>query len=545
MSLPKEPRQLMINLMYLVLTALLAMNVSSEILNAFRIVDRSILRSSKNIDDKNEATIENFKLQLEDPKIKSDPVKYKKVSDYLVLAQKASELRKALEIELEGYKKMIIDRAGGIDPETNDIMRRDDLDAATAVMVEGARKGPEMLEKLKKYKSELAALVPTGDDILTLSSKNESVEKMLPLNFEVEKSETNVENDWSYGNFNMVPAVGAITIMDKFINDIKNSETVVMDEIWAKAFGEKVRKQLVFKDYAILISAPNTYLLPGEKYTAQIMLGAYNKTSNNLTIRVNGQNLPVKDGIATYTATASGKGEQMINVSASYTDPNEGNAVKNYTNKASYFIGEAQATISLDKMNVFYIGVDNPITFSASGIPAGNLKYSAENCTLTKADGVNKYMVTVATGTAGKKAIIKLSGTLSDGTTTKDFGTFEYRIKNIPDPYPVIANRRGGNIPASELRVQEAVFAKLDNFDFEAKFTVVSFDVTYQKKRSTDLDLASSTTQYLTGPNANARVRDLVEGVKLGDRIYFENIKAVGPDKRIRSIGSVNFTINQ
>lgn len=545
MALPKEPRQLMINLMYLVLTALLAMNVSSEILNAFRIVDRSILRSSKNIDDKNEATIENFKIQLEDPKIKSDPIKFKKVSDYLVLAEKARELRKVIETDLEGYKKLIIDRAGGIDPETNDILRRDDLDAATHVMVEGERKGPEMLAKLKKYKSELAALVPTGDDILTLSSKNESVEKMLPLNFDVEKSETNVDNDWSYGNFNMVPAIGAITIMDKFINDVKNAETVVMDEIWAKAFGEKVRKQLVFKDYAILISAPNTYLLPGEKYTAQIMLGAYNKTSNNLTIRVNGQTLPVKDGIATYTATANGKGEQTINVSASYTDPNEGNAVKNYTNKASYYIGEAQATISLDKMNVFYIGVDNPITFSASGIPAGNLKYTAENCTLTKSDGVNKYMVTVAPGTAGKKATIKLSGLLSDGTTNKEFGTFEYRIKNIPDPYPVIANRRGGNIPASELRVQEAVFAKLDNFDFEAKFTVVSFDVTYQKKRSTDLDLASSTTQYLTGPNANSRVRELIEGVKLGDRIYIENIKAVGPDKRIRSIGSVNFTINQ
>ena len=186
MSLPKEPRQLMINLMYLVLTALLAMNVSSEILNAFRIVDRSINRSSKNTDEKNEATIENFKLQLEDPKIKSDPVKFKKVSDYLVLAEKATAMRKVIEADLEEYKKLIIEHAGGIDPETNDILRRDDLDAATAIMVEGPRKGAEMLSKLQKFKAELAALVPTGEDILSLSGKNENMEKMLPLNFEVE-----------------------------------------------------------------------------------------------------------------------------------------------------------------------------------------------------------------------------------------------------------------------------------------------------------------------------------------------------------------------
>ena len=543
MSLPKEPRQLMINLMYLVLTALLAMNVSSEILNAFRIVDRSINRSSKNTDEKNEATIENFKLQLEDPKIKSDPVKFQKVSDYLVLAEKATAMRKVIEADLEEYKKLIIAHAGGIDPETNDILRRDDLDAATAIMVEGPRKGAEMLSKLQKYKSELAALVPTGEDILSLSGKNENMEKMLPLNFEVEASETNVNKDWSYGNFNMVPAAGAITIMDKYINDVKNSEAAVIDEIWAKAFGEKVKHQLVFKDYALLISSPNTYLLPGEKYTAEIMLGAYNKTSNNLSIKVNGQTLAVKDGIATYTATATGKGEQTINVAASYTDPNEGNAVKSYTNKASYFIGEAQATISLDKMNVFYIGVDNPITFSASGIPAGNLTYTSDNCTLAKADGVNKYTVTVATGTAGKKAIIRLSGKLGDGTT-KDFGTYEYRIKNIPDPYPQIANKRGGGIAASELRVQEAIFAKLDNFDFEAKFTVVSYDITYQKKRSTELEIYSSGSQYLTGASAMKSIDEVLQKARIGDRIYFENIKAIGPDKRVRSIGSVNFTIN-
>ncbi|HOZ52184.1 MAG TPA: hypothetical protein PLU17_10025, partial [Chitinophagaceae bacterium] len=189
MSLPKEPRQLMINLMYLVLTALLAMNVSSEILNAFKIVDSSINESSKNIAKRSEATIVNFDMALEDKKIQQDPVKLKKVQACKALAEEAQKLRTTLESDILVYKKMIIDRAGGIDPETNDILRRDDLDASTAIMIEHDKKGPEMLAKLQKFKTDIAALVPIGNENFERSARNEELEKKLPLNFDVLPSE--------------------------------------------------------------------------------------------------------------------------------------------------------------------------------------------------------------------------------------------------------------------------------------------------------------------------------------------------------------------
>ena len=539
MSLPKEPRQLMINLMYLVLTALLAMNVSSEILNAFKIVDKSINQSSKNITEKNDATIENFKIALEDPKIIADPVKYAKVKQFLAYAEQVMEKRKAIAAELEAYKATIITRSGGMDPQIpGQILRQDDLDAATAIMIDEGN-GAKMLAALTKYKADISAMVP-ADENLSLSGSNAELAKKLPLNFEVEESKENPAKDWSFSNFHMVPSVGAVTIMDKYINDVKISESIVLDELWAKAFGERRRQVPVFKDYAILVSAPNSYLLPGEKYTAQVMLGAYNKTSNNLSIRVNGQNLAVKDGIATFTTVANGKGEQTINVSASYTDPNE-NTTKNYTGKATYMIGEAQATISLDKMNVFYIGVDNPITFSASGIAASNITYTAEGCTLTKADGVNKFMVTTP-GPNGSKAKITLSGKLGDGST-KSFGTYEYRVKRIPDPYPTVAKSRGGAIAANAVKAQLAVFAPLDNFDFDAKFEVTSFDLFYQPKRG-DPKEASARNKYLSGPQVESDVKDIIESLKPGDRLFIENIKARGPDNTTRSIGNINFIIN-
>lgn len=551
MSLPKEPRQLMINLMYLVLTALLAMNVSNEILNAFKTIGRSITNSNKSVEVRNQAVTGAFQKYIDDPKTNEE--KKKKVTAAMALADEVNQKTAAIVSQIEGYKRQIQEAAGGIDPETQEIKRIEDLDAGTRVMIEQGN-GPKLLQALKDFKDEIAGIVPLTDVDMTPAGKgnNPEVFKNLPLDFTVKPSEGNENADWSYYNFHMSPAIANVTLLDKYISDVRASQSVALDDIWSLATGEHVDKIHVnprpFNDYAIIVAADNNYVLPGEKYHARIMMGTYNKALNNLSFEVNGRTIIPKDGVAEFDAVAGTNiGPQTIKVTAAFNDTIPGTKtvqrrVVQLDKPAQYFVGESQATISLDKMNVFYIGVDNPITLSASGIPAGNLVYNAENCTLTKAPGVNKYMVRVEPGTAGKKAIIKLSGKLSDGTS-KDFGAYEYRIKNIPDPYPVIANKRGGPIAGGELRAQAAVFARLDNFDFDVKFTVVSFDVTYQKKRSQDLELATSSNEYLTGPNANKGVEDLVTKVKVGDKIYFENIKCVGPDKRVRNIGSVNLTI--
>lgn len=541
MALPKEPRQLMINLMYLVLTALLAMNVSNEILNAFKIVDKSIVSSSNSIQKKNENTIENFASATEDEAIRRNPEKLKKIQDYKVFADQAMALGAKMESELENYKQLIITKSGGMDPQNPALLlREDDLDAATNVMIEGDKRGPEMKAKLEKFMEDLSALVPTDDaEKMSKSAKKESIKKMLSLDLSSSPSESNPSGDWSYANFHMVPAVGAVTLMDKYINDVKNSTSTVVDELWAQAFGERKTKQIVFDSYDLIISSPNPYLLPGEKFTATAMLGAFNKNSQNLTISGGGRGLRIENGVAKYETIASGKGEQKVVFTSSFIDPNTGQTVTS-KKEFKYYVGDAQASISLDKMNVFYVGVPNPITFSASGVPAGSLKYSAENCTLTPAEGINKYMVNVTT--PGTKAKITLSATLSDGTT-KSFGSYEYRVKRIPDPYPVIANKRGGNAVANELKVQDAILARLDNFDFDAKFNVTSFTVTYLPRRG-EPEEASSNSMYLTGPNASPNVNAIMSKLKPGDKIFFENIKAVGPDKTTRNIGSVNFIIN-
>ncbi|MBP6455102.1 MAG: gliding motility protein GldM [Chitinophagaceae bacterium] len=540
MSIPKEPRQLMINLMYLVLTALLALNVSNEILNAFKIVDKSILRSNDNIDQKNKATIFNFDDALADSKITSE--KRAKITAAKELAMQAQTMSSEMVSTLENYRKMIIDAAGGIDPETNNIKKQDDLESATRIMIKEGN-GAKMLEQLKAFKEKISGLVVAGDGSkeLNLSASAEGFAKLLPLNFDIEKNADNPGDDWSFANFNMVPAVAAVTIMDKYINDVKNSESAVMDELWAKAFGEKKQMNLVFTDYAVIVSPENPYLLPGQKYKATMMLGAYNKKQQNLTITVNGQSIPVRDGIATYEATATSIGEKPLTIGASYVDLNTGARVNVTPVKTSYFVGEPQASVSLDKMNVFYQGVPNPITISASGIPAGNLDIKAGDGISLKNVGNGKYEVMASkTGTSS----ITLVGKLHDGST-KTFGPFTYRLKRLPKPNPEIANSQdGGSMMANKLKSQIGIFARPpEGFEFDVKYNVTSFEIYYLPKNG-EPKIANSKNAYLTGPNADPTVSNIMKSLRVGDRIWFENIKAIGPDGVNNKIGTISFNLD-
>jgi gliding motility-associated protein GldM len=558
MALPKEPRQLMINLMYLVLTALLAMNVSSEILNAFKTIGKSISRSNAAQDARNQATTGAFEEFLKDPKANAE--KKAKVTAAKVLADQVNEKTAALIAQLEGYKVEIVKASGGYD-EKGQIMKIDDLDGGTHVMIEQG-KGNKMLQSMKQFKEDVAGLVPLAWDKMEAAGNgnNPDVFNNLPLSFEVEKNEEN-KGDWAYYNFHMSPTIANVTLIDKFISDIRGSQAAALDEIWAKATGEPLDKPETktqinkyihqvprpFNDYAIIVAADNNYVLPGERFHAKIMMGTYNKALKNLSITVNGQNYPVgPDGAVDYSVIASDVvGPRELNVTARFNDTVPGTkTIKPITvtlpKPVQYFVGEAQATISLDKMNVFYVGVDNPITMSASGIQAGKLTYSAENCDITKDAGLNKYIVRPIK--AGTQAKITMYGELPDGSK-KTFGPYIYRVKNIPDPYPIVAGSRGGALCAAQVRVQQAIFAKLDAFDFQVAFNVVSFEISFQPKRGEGIE-GSGKNFYLTGPNADPSVKAVMDAIKLGGKLYFDNIRVKMPDGRIRNIGSLMYNIN-
>lgn len=538
----------MINLMYLVLTALLAMNVSSEILNAFKTIQQSIANSNKSVEERNNAVTGAFADYIKDPKTNAE--KKAQVVAAQGLAEQVNQKTTVLITQIDKYKEMIIASAGGRN-EDSSIKRIDDLDAGTRVMIEEGN-GEKFLQMLKDYKAEVAGLVPLLPTSITAPGKgnNPEIEKVMPLNFEFVSNEHAEKNDWVHSNFYMSPTIANVALLDKYKSDVLASQSVALDRIWSIATGEKLNKEFIHPtpitnpDYLVMVSAENNYLLPGEKYKARIVMGTYNKKLNNLRFNVNGQTITAVNGVAEYTAIATGAGPKQINVSATFMDSVAGTrTVQARTIKmekpAQYFVGEAQASISLDKMNVFYIGVDNPITLSASGVPAGSLVATPEGCTLTKSEGVNKYQVRA---NAQGKAYISLSAKLSDGTT-KNFGKYEYRVKRIPDPKAQFAGKFNGSLGANEARSQLAVFAKLEGFDFDAKFNVISFDLFYQPKRGEPKD-ATSNTMYTNGPNAEADVKAIMDKLKPGDKLFFDNIRAKGPDGQSRNIGALMYNIN-
>ncbi len=548
MSLPKEPRQLMINLMYLVLTALLAMNVSKEVINAFTIVDKSIENSNKNIDTKNFSTMANFKEASEKPKIEAE--KREKILKAMALADDARGVSKNMIDKLDAYRAEIIKRAGEMVEEEGKmkIKREADLEAATSYMITEGN-GDQMKNELAKFKAEMAAFIDDLGADMRLSSNEETFAKKLPINLEADGVGT-----WSENMFAMVPAVAAVTIIDKYKNDVKNSESAVLDELWASAMGEAHPRPTVtienFNKFGIIASLDNSYALPGQTLNLTSMLGAYNANADGLRIWINGRQVSTKEGIAEMKIKAnSTPGKHSIKLRAQYlkkgkNDKELGSGV--WTNvpeyTLNYFVGQPQAAISLDKMKIFYKGLSNPMTVSASGVQLRDITVKAgPNLNIKEmGKGTGKYEVYPSKNSG--KSWVQIFGKKSDGSL-QDFGKIEYRLGRVPNPEAMIGGKKSGTMAANEFKVQQAVFAKLKGFPYDLKFTVTSFTFVYYSKKDGLQRPINVRGQFLNHAQGNAEVKAYMKKLIPGDRVFIEDVRAVGPDKTdIRKLGGLSFT---
>src|SRR5699024_5029627 len=266
LSLPKEPRQKMINLLYIVLIAMLALNVSAEILNAFKTVNESIHHSNTSIDEKNAIIYKQFEKQMEQDPKKVVPLKEK--------AEEVKEQSLTMAGYIDSLKQMIIRESGGVNDE-GEIKRIDDLDAPSRVMLNWEN-GPKLKARLEELKTKFLSYFPASD--------REREAQIFPLQIiEPDKSDKKNKKSWSEINFSEVPTIAAITILSKFQNDVKNSEAQVIDYLYQKINAQ----QFTMDTYTPLVSANSGYVMNGQQYEAKIMLGAYSSTVNP-TITVNG-----------------------------------------------------------------------------------------------------------------------------------------------------------------------------------------------------------------------------------------------------------------
>lgn len=519
MSLPKEPRQLMINLMYLVLTAMLALNVSSEILHAFEVINDSITSSNSSIEDKNEEIYKTFNEK------EADPVERDRIKQYNDRAKIAKQKSAEMIAKLEEWKDRVIVEAGGYEDD-GEIKRKDNIDASTLLLEE--RRGGDTL------KGDLEAL---RADLLQLVSPQSraSIAKDLPLRIaEVEKNDNNPQGDWSTAFFHNMPTMAVVTLMSKFQNDIRNSEALILNTLLDEA-GQNIIK---FDAIEALAVPTTSYALEGQKIEAKILMAAYNKSLEpKITITSGGGSVKsVEGGVGQYETTASGIGLKTIRGTVSLDMG--GGVTKTDDFDFQYMVGSTGASIQLDKMNVFYIGVPNPITVSAAGYSMQDISVSIPGADVTSDNeaGIGHYIVNVS-----KPGEIEASIMAKTEKGPTKAGGMKVRVKFIPDPVAKVAGKTNGLVPTNVFKAQSGIIAVLENFDFDARFVVTSFEFSLLPKRGEMLGPVKVNGPYL---NKDKALRDLIERAKPGDKVFFEEIRAKGPDGRQRALNTVNLTLS-
>jgi len=386
MSLPKEPRQKMINMMYLVLTALLALNVSVEVLNAFRTVNHSIEKSNQVIDEKNKLTYDAFAHELADGKTMA------LAKIWMPPAQQVQKLSTALTTYLDSMKTRLINESNPkTDKEGKVEYTYGNLDAATRIF-DKQGEGKNLYEKLKKFRLDLLNTVdpanfPTVSDSVKkdLQRQHDVFAQHLPLDTHIPPSEAGNSSTgdsaelWTVRYFHMTPTVAALTILSKFQSDVKNSESQVIDYLH-KQIGEV---KIKFDKQEAIVSPSATYVMPGDELDVKAGIGAFSSAAKP-TISINGTVYPVNDdGVADFKTKAEGSGEHTVMVHIQYAKP-DGSMVTE-DKPVKYTVGvPSGASIFLEKMNVVYVAEDNPVTISGGSVGAEKVHVSFTNGDITK-----------------------------------------------------------------------------------------------------------------------------------------------------------------
>lgn len=511
MALGREtPRQRMIGILYLVLLALLALNVPDSILDAFKNINNSLETSKSNVN----TAVQQLFAAFENTKLKEEPARAKPIYDK---AKKAQAIIGELDKYIVSLKEEFVKQGGGYDEEKGDLVKRENEDISPNLMI-NAKKGTLLKDKINDTRSKLLALLtPEEQKLVSFSLEAKNPEKSV-----------NGKKTWEEINFGSgTPLTAAMTILTKIQTDAQNAESDVVKII----LGKMDQAVVNLDKFAAVAVAPTSYLVQGQPYKAEVFLTASDSKSQP-AISVNGSALQIVDGKGVYSVPTNREGifswTGVIRVKQT-----DGTFKEYRTPQQTYQVARPSAVVSPDKMNVLYIGVNNPISVSSPGTPTDKIRVSMSGGSISSAGG-GKYNVRVSSpGTAR----ISVSAEVAPGKT-QTLSSTEFRVKRIPDPIAKFAGKTGGSMATVALKAQNALFAKLDNFDFDASFRVTKFTMILAKPRADAIVLSTS------GGQLSSSMSSALNGIVPGTRVIFDNIVAVGPDGTPRQLNAVALTAN-
>ena len=336
----------MINIMYLVLLAMLALNVSDTILDAFKNINDSLETSRGNVN----TSIDQLFSSFQNTKLKDEPARAQPIWEK---ANKAKAYAEELNAYVQNLKTQFATAGGGIDTETGDLVERGNQDIAQGIMI-NQKEGEKLKAKINETREKLIALLnPEDRSSVTFTLEAKDPEKRV-----------NGKKSWEDINFGEgTPLTAANTILTKIQSDTRNAES----EVVKKLFGNMDKSLVNLDQFAAVAVAPTSYVIQGQPYTAEIFLTASDSKSNP-EITVGGGRLNVRNGKGVYTGGTGSVGvfKWVGTIRVKQTD----GQIKEYrTPEQTYQVAKPSATVSPDKMNVIYAGVPNPFSVSAAGFP--------------------------------------------------------------------------------------------------------------------------------------------------------------------------------
>ncbi|MFZ1687210.1 MAG: gliding motility protein GldM [Flavobacteriales bacterium] len=543
-----SPRQKMINMMYLVLTALLALNVSKEILDSFITVNNGLETTKGTQKEQLDKTYTSFSKNATENKAKYG----KAYAEAQVIQKMAADLINhidSLKVKIirgvEGLPNSKIiakDAVTGRDTVLNltHIHSKDEINQVTELMVGGE---PAKPKTGPNSASELRGMLEAYRDKLKSYNNSPGFTASMDalFNFANRLDASGTDNNWESINFYHVPMVAGITILSKIQSDVRNGENELINKLFADVEGSSFK----FSKLSSMVDPLSSYVTTGNTYKADIFLGAYDPNNKfSVEMATNGTIDTIKNEVIgpkeVFQSGPDGKYNLEIPASSAGEKKYAGIIVFKPVGQPEqripfmekFEVAAPMLVVSPTKMNVFYRGVDNPVSISVAGYSASAIQPSMSNGTLSK----DKDGFIVRPGKEAK-AMVSATVTNPDGTK-KSMPGMEFRVKNVPNPTPYFAQKGAADetVKKSDLTAAQGVIAKMENFEFDLKFEVVEY-------RLTMIIAGTPIEKTVKGAALSGDMKEMLTKAKPGQKVYIEGIKARGPDGTVRNLGALSFKV--
>ena len=513
-----SPRQKMINLMYIVLTAMLALNVSSDVLDGFVQVEDGLARTNANVGRRNEAIYSQLRDFTEQNPEKGTP--------WLDKATTVRTEAAALYTLVDSLKLAIVREADGEEGDVAAINRRDDLEASAVVMLApGHNEGARLRNALDTYRTLVTSLI---SDTVKLASISEALDTR-PFR----RPGTVNPQPWEEAKFENQPVVASVTLLTKLQNDIRYAEGEALASLLSAVDAGDVR----VNELNAFVIPQSRMVMRGSRYSASIVLAAVDTTARP-DIFVGGKKLPSDRGLYEFNTSSTGTFDYSGYIEVAHGD----GTTTRHPFQSSYTVMEPTATVSATMMNVLYAGINNPMSISVPGVPMQGVSATMTNGTLTRqGDGW-----TARPAKVGEKAVVTVTANIDGRPQT--VSTTEFRVRKLPDPTAFISftgangakDRYKGGRPISKTLLTSApgIEAAIDDDMLNIDFQVLGFETVFFDQ------MGNAIPEVSQGASFSQRQRDQFKRLSRGKRFYISRIRAKGPDGIERTLSPMEVIVN-